>query len=64
MKNSNFLKRFPKKILGDISEHDKIEEFVEILFSLSGLDVLVNAGINMDNLSLRMKQVNGKKSLI
>ncbi len=58
-------KDFPKiKILKfDISEHDKIEEFVEKSFSsLSGLDVLVNnAGINMDNLSLRMKYDEWKK---
>ena len=58
-------KDFPRiKILKfDISEHDKIEEFVEKSFSsLSGLDVLVNnAGINMDNLSLRMKYDEWKK---
>ena len=58
-------KDFPKiKILKfDIAEHDKIEEFVENSFSsLSGLDVLVNnAGINMDNLSLRMKYDEWKK---
>jgi len=58
-------KDFPRiKILKfDISEHDKIEEFVENSFSsLSGLDVLVNnAGINMDNLSLRMKYDEWKK---
>jgi len=47
----------------DISEHSKIEEFVEHASSqLGGLDVLVNnAGINMDNLSLRMKDEEWKK---
>ena len=47
----------------DISDHSKIEEFIEITLSqLAGLDVLVNnAGINMDNLSLRMKDEEWKK---
>ena len=41
----------------DISEHSKIEEFIDNVFTqLSGLDILINnAGTNMDNLSLRMK---------
>ena len=58
-------KEFPKvNILKfDISEHSKIEEFIENVSSqLAGLDVLVNnAGINMDNLSLRMKDEEWKK---
>ena len=47
----------------DISEHSKIEGFIENVSSqLVGLDVLVNnAGINMDNLSLRMKDEEWKK---
>ena len=47
----------------DISNHSKIEEFVENVSSqLVGLDILVNnAGINMDNLSLRMKDDEWKK---
>ena len=47
----------------DISDHSKIEEFVENVSSqLSGLDVLVNnAVINADNLSLRMKDEEWKK---
>ena len=47
----------------DISNHSKIEEFIENVSSqLNGLDVLVNnAGINMDNLSLRMKDEEWKK---
>ena len=58
-------KDFPKiNILKfDISEHSKIEEFIENVSSqLVGLDILVNnAGINMDNLSLRMKDEEWKK---
>ena len=41
----------------DISKHDKIDEFIDKVFSsLDGLDILINnAGITKDNLSLRMK---------
>jgi len=47
----------------DISHHDRIEEFIEnASLELGGLDVLINnAGINMDNLSLRMKDDEWKK---
>ena len=47
----------------DISDHSKIEDFIENVASqLVGLDVLVNnAGITMDNLSLRMKNEEWKK---
>ena len=47
----------------DISEHSKIEEFIENVSSqLVGLDILVNnAGITMDNLSLRMKDEEWNK---
>ncbi len=47
----------------DISEHSKIEEFIENSHSrLSGLDVIVNnAGITLDNLSLRMKDHEWQK---
>ena len=47
----------------DISEHDKIEEFVENVTSqLTGLDILVNnAGVTIDNLSLRMKTEEWQK---
>ena len=47
----------------DISEHPKIEEFIENVFSqLTGLDVLINnAGVNLDNLSLRMTNEQWKK---
>ena len=47
----------------DISEHSKIEEFIENVNSqLTGLDVVVNnAGITLDNLSLRMKNEEWQK---
>jgi len=47
----------------DISNHSKIEEFIENTHTaLSGLDVLVNnAGVNQDNLSIRMKDDEWKK---
>ncbi len=47
----------------DISDHKKIEEFIENVSSqLTGLDILVNnAGINMDNISLRMSEDEWKK---
>ena len=47
----------------DISQHEKIDEFIERVFSnLGGLDVLVNnAGITKDNLSLRMKSNEWQK---
>ena len=58
-------KEFPKinVLKFDISEHSKIEEFIENVSSqLTGLDILVNnAGINMDNLSIRMKDEEWKK---
>jgi len=47
----------------DISNHSKIEEFIENATNeLGGLDILVNnAGVNVDNLSLRMKDDEWKK---
>ena len=47
----------------DISNHSKIEEFIENASNeLGGLDILVNnAGVNVDNLSLRMKDDEWKK---
>ena len=47
----------------DISDHSKIEEFIENVSSqLTGLDILINnAGINRDNLSLRMKEDEWKQ---
>ena len=58
-------KKFPEiSILKfDISEHSKIEEFIENVNSqLTSLDVVVNnAGIALDNLSLRMKDEEWQK---
>ena len=47
----------------DIAEHSRIEEFIENVSLESGsLDILINnAGINMDNLSIRMKDEEWKK---
>ena len=47
----------------DISEHSKIEEFVNnVALELGGLDILINnAGKNIDNLSLRMKDDEWKR---
>ncbi len=58
-------KKFPEiSILKfDISEHSKIEEFIEnVNTQLTSLDVVVNnAGIALDNLSLRMKNEEWQK---
>jgi len=47
----------------DISEHSRIEEFIDnVNLELGGLDILINnAGTNIDNLSLRMKDEEWKK---
>jgi len=47
----------------DISEHSRIEEFIDdVTLELGGLDILINnAGKNIDNLSLRMKDEEWKK---
>ena len=51
--------------LTDLDEHDKIEKFIEnITKKLDGLDVLVNnAGITLDNLSVRLTDEHWKKVL-
>jgi len=58
-------KDFPsiETIKFDISKHSEIESFIEQASSkLNGLDVLVNnAGITLDNLSLRMKSDEWQK---
>ena len=47
----------------DISEHSHIEEFIDnVSLELGSLDILINnAGKNIDNLSLRMKEEEWKK---
>ncbi len=58
-------KKYPKiKVKKfDISEHSRIEEFIEdVSLELGGLDILINnAGTNADNLSLRMKSEEWQK---
>ncbi len=48
-----------------LDHHDKIENFIEMVNEkLGGLDVLVNnAGITLDNLSIRLTEENWKKVL-
>ena len=64
-KLENLKKDFPNisTLRFDISEHLKIDEFIEKANDqLGGLDILINnAGINNDNLSLRMKYDEWKK---
>ena len=64
-KLNDLKKKFPKvEILKfDISEHLKIEEFIESASSkINGIDILINnAGITIDNLSLRMKNEEWQK---
>ena len=47
----------------NMSDHSRIIEFVDnVALELGGLDILINnAGVNMDNLSLRMKDEEWKK---
>ena len=64
---ANLKNQFPKIFIEKfkLNEHDKIEEFVEIIEKKSeGLDILVNnAGITLDNLSIRLTEENWKKVL-
>ena len=67
--NSEKLDKLKKESKGikvkkfDISSHSEIEKFIdEVSEELGGLDILINnAGINRDNLSLRMKDDEWKK---
>ena len=47
----------------DVIDHSRIEEFIDnVTLELGGLDILINnAGTNVDNLSLRMKDEEWKK---
>ena len=47
----------------NLSDHNEIENFINsITLELGGLDILINnAGMNIDNLSLRMKDEDWKK---
>ena len=48
-----------------LNQHEKIETFInQIDEKLNGLEVLINnAGINLDNLSIRLTEENWKKVL-
>ena len=69
--NENKLEELKKKYTNikiekfKLDEHDKIEKFIEnVNEKLKGIDVLVNnAGITLDNLSIRLSEENWKKVL-
>jgi len=67
VKLDNLAKKFPKidVIKFKLEEHDKVEHFIEESFKkLDGLDILINnAGITLDNLSIRLSDENWKKVL-
>ena len=46
-----------------LDDHDKIEDFINLVEQkLGGLDILINnAGITLDNLSIRLSEENWKK---
>ena len=66
-KLSNLLKEFPKidVVKFKLEEHGKIEGFIDQTFKkLDGIDVLINnAGITLDNLSIRLTDEDWKKVL-
>ena len=63
----NLKKKFPKIHIEKfkLDEHKKIEQFIDVIEKkLGGLDVLINnAGITLDNLSIRLSEENWKKVL-
>tara|TARA_X000000950_G_scaffold267964_1_gene344995 strand:+ start:343 stop:1074 length:732 start_codon:yes stop_codon:yes gene_type:complete len=66
-KLANLLKEFPKIniIKFKLEEHNKVEDFIDQAFKkLDGLDILINnAGITLDNLSIRLTDEDWKKVL-
>ena len=66
-KLNNLKKKYPNINIErfKLDEHDKIENFIEIANKkLNGLDVLINnAGITLDNISVRMTEENWKRVL-
>ena len=60
-------KQFPKIFIEKfkLDEHGKIENFIETANKkLDGLDILINnAGITLDNISIRLSEENWKKVL-
>ena len=61
----NLKKKFPNVHIEkfNLDDHSKIEEFIEkIDKKLEGIDILINnAGITIDNLSIRLTEEIGKK---
>ena len=66
-KLANLKKKYPEIIIEKfkLDEHDKIEKFIEKTDDqIKGLDILINnAGITLDNLSIRLTEENWKKVL-
>ena len=66
-KLNNLKKKFPEiNILKfKLEEHDKIEKFIDTVSeNLKGLDIIINnAGITLDNISIRLTEENWKKVL-
>ena len=66
-KLNNLKKNFPEIHTErfKLDEHDKIEEFINnVDKKLGGLEILINnAGINLDNLSIRLTEENWKRVL-
>ena len=66
-KLNSLKKKFPNIFVEKfkLDEHDNIEKFInKIHDQLGGLDVLINnAGITLDNLSIRLTEENWKKVL-
>ena len=64
-KLNNLKKKFPKiqAVKFDLNDHKKIEDFIEKTDDqLEGIDVLINnAGITLDNLSVRLTEEHWKK---
>ncbi len=60
-------KKFPKILIEKfkLDDHEKIEKFIEKSDNqINGLDILINnAGITLDNLSIRLTEENWKKVL-
>ncbi len=67
IKLENLKKRFNNLQIEkfQLDQHDQIEKFIEIVDKkLDGIDILINnAGITLDNLSIRLTQENWKKVL-
>ena len=60
-------KKYPQILVEKfkLDEHEKIEKFIDLINEkLNGLDILINnAGITLDNISIRLTEENWKKVL-